>query len=298
MVFTRLCLPLLGVCLLSLSASAVATEPAAAPAPQAALSAPGTVLKMWVTGSIDIDPAGKVLGYRLDDAEQLAPAVVELVARQVPTWQFEPLPASQTQADPRTPMRLYLEAEAIGPDSFAIALRSASFLPKYSEDKTDRLRWKHRQPIEAPDLMYRRGFSGVVYVMLRIGRKGRALDAYAEQVDLQYTAASEKELKTWRSVLTRTVLDHIRKSSFRIPTTGPEADLPEWVARVEYVFSMDTPLRMAGRWDHVIPGPRSLPDWAQQHTLARLPPDATASSSLTTGREQRQLSTPLAPAGE
>ena len=46
---------------------------------------------MLVTGTVDIEPDGRVSGYRLDRVDELPPAVVDLVTKAAGAWRFEPV---------------------------------------------------------------------------------------------------------------------------------------------------------------------------------------------------------------
>src|SRR5690606_26049390 len=46
---------------------------------------------LFVTGTIDVTPAGEVAAYTLKQSEKLPSGIVDMVASMAPQWKFEPV---------------------------------------------------------------------------------------------------------------------------------------------------------------------------------------------------------------
>ena len=99
----------------------------------AALAAgPGAVRKqveasMLVTGTIQIDTAGKVTTYALDQQDKLPAGVIDLIGQAVPHWTFQPVLIDGRAANVRTDMSIRVVARKIDADNYSVGIRSAGF---------------------------------------------------------------------------------------------------------------------------------------------------------------------------
>lgn len=82
---------------------------------------------MVVTGSIEVEPDGSVSGYKLDKPEKLPPGVVDLVAKTVPAWRFEPVVVNSNAVAARAKMSVLVFARQLAPERYEIGIRSANF---------------------------------------------------------------------------------------------------------------------------------------------------------------------------
>lgn len=245
---------------------------------------------MVVTGSINVEPDGSVSGYKLDRPEKLPQGVVDLVAKAVPAWRFEPVLVDGKAVAAKAKMSLRATARKLGPERYEVGIRSANFggeaLPGES------VKSKSMTPPSYPIDMARKGVSGTAYVVLRIGRDGHVEDAVAEQVNLK-TLGSTREMSSWRDAFAKSALAAARKWTFVPPTKGEDVDDDYWQVRVPVDYQMGYE-RVAkyGQWDAYLPGPRMSAPW-QEPELSASAPDAVDGSGVYSLRQSLHLLTPL-----
>jgi len=106
----------------SLSALLLLVIPIAVPA-----ASPDPVLEMSADGEVQIAPDGHVADYRLTDV--LAPAIAELVDRDVRKWMFQPVLVDGVPVVAKTRMTLRLRGEpnGSGAEQFRVRIIDASF---------------------------------------------------------------------------------------------------------------------------------------------------------------------------
>ena len=247
---------------------------------------------MLVLGIIEVDPAGQVLRYTLDHRDKLPPGIVAVVDRSVPLWRFEPVELPEGQRFTRSRMSLRFLARQTDDGAFVVSLASASFRAREEgQPETDRIRPDRSPPITYPAWAARLGVSGTVYVALRVGPDGKPRDAMVRKVNLR-VKGSDGELQLWRQELARETLRHIKRRTFHVPTTGPDAGKSEWTGTlpVDYVMPGQSRSDSIGRWDAYLPGPETPIPWldvARQRDMA--PPDALPPGSFHDLEEHRQL---------
>lgn len=249
-------------------------------------------LSLTVTGTIDIDPAGDVVGYALDDQEKLPKGIVEMAARQAPHWKFEPVPL-QANAYSRSRMTLVFIARKLDGGRYEISTRSASF-ENPSQQARVSLDPKSRRLPEYPFVAMRGAeVSGTVYLVLRYDREGAIVDLDVEQVNLR-VIGSEAQMAQWRTALARASTDAAKHWRLLVPP----GDIPEGErygigrAPVSFMFEGERPARY-GQWEAYIPGPRSVIPWWDSTTMAATPPEALAPGAFHGGTTGRRLLTPL-----
>lgn len=269
----------------------------------AALAAgPGAVRKrvqasMLVTGALEVAADGSVAQYTLDHPEKLPDAVKGLLAKSIPAWRFKPVEMDGKPVAARAPMSLRVVARPLGDNEFSLGVAGAWFgdgAAHQSDASARTVSYKSRHrpgyPVDAVDSRV----SGTVYVLLKIGRDGRVADAEAEQVDLR-VVASDNELAVWRHVLAGAALSALKRDTFNLPSAGPEADKPYWVARIPVTFNLNvpgTPSVSYGQWQAYVPGPAHEPAWAAEHQLAGSP-DAVPEGGVLLAEQTLRLLTPL-----
>ena len=239
---------------------------------------------MLVTGTIEVAPDGSVVTYTVDHPDKLPPVVKDLLARAVPAWRFEPVTRDGKAVGAKAPMGLRVVAKPVGHGGYALAVASSWFGHLNDEGRheaaADDFTYKQRLSVAYPSDAASAGVSGTVYALLKVGRDGKVIDAAAEQVNLRIRA-SERDMATWRKKLADAALRALRRYTFHVPTTGPDAAEPYWLARVPvdvalHGFHAPKVARKAdyGQWQPYVPGPLQEPDWADKRRLAGSP-DAT-----------------------
>lgn len=220
-------------------------------------------VSMVLTGSVEIDPEGRVTGYKIDRAEDVPVGVLGVLARFVPAWRFEPPRFEPQAASTRAHMSVRVVAKRQGEDSFMISIRDARVSrehPNHSQEAADQRTSELRMgPPRYPRAAAMAGVSGTVYLIVRAGRDGHVLDAFAEQVDLR-VVGSEYALARWRKLMADAALDAARSWVFR-PRAGDDAVADSWAVRVPVDFSLGRGDRY-GKWQAYVPGPWQPPPWA------------------------------------
>jgi len=227
---------------------------------------------MLVTGTIDIDASGNVTSYRIEQADALPKAMLDVVDGRVRGWRFEPVVVDGKARPARAPMQLRLVTKQEG-DRYLLRIAGASF-STYDKNDTEspRLRGGKLSPPKYPELAYFNNVSGTVYLVARVGRDGSVEEAIAEQVNLR-AVGTEKEMAQFRYLLgeeTRRVA--LRHWKFNFPTTGPDADAPFVSVRVPVDFVFHGQQQEApGKWIAYVPGPRQEVPWRNWDAAVQAP---------------------------
>lgn len=233
---------------------------------------------MLLTGKIQVDAEGRVTAHSLDDADKVPAGVVALIGKAVPSWTFEPVRLDDKPVRVATDMRIRVVAHKLDTGDYEVAIRSATF-GEGAGDPKQRLQAVDMEPPNYPMAAARADVTGTVYLLLRVGRDGKVIDAIAEQTNLKFVA-DENTMARWRRVLEDTSISRARKWTFAPPTQGKDAGEESWVARVPVVFSLYDGMVKAtlayGRWESYVPGPRRRNPWADDEEGIGFSPDTLA----------------------
>lgn len=257
---------------------------------------PGAVRKqiesaLYVTGTIDISPAGDVVAHALDQQDKLPKGIVDMAARILPQWKFEPV-ALQGMKVSRSKMNLLFIGKKLDNGDFSIDLRSATFSGG-NPDELVSLDAKKRRLPKYPDQLLGAGISGTVFVMVKIGRDGKVIAAEASHVNLR-VIGSESEMDLWRSALARNSIAAIKRWTFIAPKTGPEAEKAYWVGTLPVDYLIGGQKSSAyGTWQTYVAGPKALIPWQDDTFKPGVNPDALTPNTFHPAGAGRQLLTPL-----
>ena len=248
---------------------------------------------LMVTGTIDIDAAGKVVAWTIDQPEKLPAGVVKMANDNVPTWSFEPVVLPEGVAHTHSRMAMLFVARKVQGDQYEISLRhtaTSSTNPSRMRVKRGSLRLEY--PPEAGSY----GVSGTVFAVVRIDRSGKVVDALIEQVNLG-VADSEPRMAYWRDLLGKAVLRACKSLRVEVPDGTFKDGEQTVVARLPVAFHMGGSRdREYGRWVAYVPGPRATIPWPDAEGLTKRPPDALPADVLhgrdPTNRERRDAPTP------
>ena len=209
---------------------------------------------MLLQGTIDIDREGKVVDYDLKQAQALPDAMRAILDRRVRSWRFEPVLVEGKPVNARSPMRVRLVTQRAG-ENFLLRIGGASFTTEESLSDGKLI------PPTYPDFAVRAGVGGTVYLLLRVGREGKVVDAIAEQVNLS-AVGTEPEMKRFRHELSRSAISATRRWRFKFPASGEDADEPFMSVRVpvDYVYPGQKQEK-PGEWHAYVPGPRERAPW-------------------------------------
>jgi hypothetical protein len=234
----------------------------------ATASTRGEILKqiessLLVRGTIETNVDGSVNALVIDQPEKFPAGVVDFVQKQVAGWKFEPVLVDGQARRARSPMSLRIVARRMDDDAVSISIRNANFDGEPAKEG-EALSSKRMNPPRYPEVVARSGASGTAYVVIRVGKDGRVIDALVEQVNLR-TIGTAAQMNTWRSALADASVKRARTWTFIPPARGELADDGVWSARVPVDFKMDSRQSFAyGKWDLYFPGPRQTIPWAEE----------------------------------
>lgn len=258
----------------------------------ASAAGPGAVRKqveasMLVTGRIQVDAAGKVIGYSLDEQHKLPAGVVGILGQEVPTWTFEPVLVAGKPAHVTTEMSVRLVAKKRDADSYSVVIRSAGFGdaadkrsslgPKAAREAgatANKVCSTGLRPPSYPENAAQSGVGANVYLLVKSAPDGKVLDVAAEQVNLK-VVASERGMERWRRVFADVAMSQARKWCVEPPARDDAAAKDGFhIVRVPVVFHLDGMEPAYGRWEAYVPGPRASNPWRQDDEGPGFSPDA------------------------
>ncbi|MCE4361687.1 energy transducer TonB [Xanthomonas hortorum] len=273
----------LGILLAMGSINGVQARPSAAQV-QAQMEA-----SMNVAGELTLTPDGTVTAVKLTDEASLPPVVRDRVKQSIASWRFDPVKDDGSALPAQLPMNLLLVAKPGDNNTYAVSIRSAHFGSE--EQGAASVAAKDMPPPAYPEHAFREGATGVVYLLLKIGRDGKVEDLVAEQVNLT-TLAPESKRPRWRKAFADAAIAKAQRWTFVPPTQGAEADAPYWVMRVPVTFDIETwprnltAAKQAKTWQSYLPGPRQPAPWHEQRgaSASTDSPDALPGSGLFSAR--------------
>ncbi|KER87979.1 hypothetical protein GW16_03860 [Xanthomonas arboricola pv. celebensis] len=256
-----------------------------------------TEASMNVSGTLTLTPEGVVTAVALKDEAQLPVAVRERVKHSIAAWRFDPVKDDGSALPATLPMNLLLVAKPTDDNRYLISIRSAHFGGEAQD--VGSVRSKDMQPPAYPVNAFRGGATGVVYLLLKIGRTGKVEDVVAEQVNLTALVPESKRAR-WRQEFADASMSKARHWEFLPPTEGPDVNAPFWVMRVPVTFEIASSERDLNarqkQWQAYLPGPRQAAPWRNERSDAVSidSPDALSGYGLFSVRgEGVRLATPL-----
>lgn len=248
---------------------------------------------LMVTGTIDIDAAGKVLAFTIDLPEKLPPGIVKMANDNASAWTFEPITLPAGMSHTRSRVSMLFVARQLQGDQYEVTLRHTSFRTEGASAmrlKGGALR------LEYPPEAAARGVPATVYAVVRVDRSGKVLEAAIEQVNLG-AADTEAQMAIWRELFGTAVLRSRNSMRIEVPDGIFDEGEQTVVARLPVVFRMaGSRYYEYGRWNTYVPGPRATIPWPDAESLTRSPPDALPPDLLNArdrmGRTLRESSTP------
>jgi hypothetical protein len=258
---------------------------------------PGAVRKqvesaLYVTGTIDITPAGDVVAHTLDQTEKLPKGIVDMAARLLPQWKFEPV-ALHDKAISRSKMNLLFVGKKLDDGKYSVELRSATFSGGNPDESVAIDPKGQKKPIYPIDLVDA-GISGTVFLIVKIDRDGKVINVDASHVNL-HAIGSASQMNQWRRALARNSIAVARHWTFVPPKSGPAADKPYWLGTLPFDFYIEGQEPPAyGKWRTYVAGPKALIPWENETLIADGNTDALTPNTFHTAGSGRRLLTPLA----
>lgn len=229
---------------------------------------PGGVRKkveasMQVTGQVVIAPSGELQSYTLDRPELLPVEVKSLLAKYLPACEFSVVTASGKPGTVISKMSLQLLARQNSEGGFILSVNASRFADPETPEAIKAL---DMAPPNYPMDAARMGFSGTVYVVLRLNPDGTVAQAHAEQVNMT-VVASDNVLRMGRRLLEKAALVRARDWRFEImPTRLAEAGPVDVRVPIDFKFRPEHPGSQSGygQWQDYIPGPYAAIPWRPQ----------------------------------
>jgi hypothetical protein len=222
------------------------------------------VSSLSVSGTIEVDPQGRVHAYAIKEAAAYDQAVRDMLDRNITRWTFKPVLVDGAPRQARFDMYLRLQAKPLDEKRYEVAISSAAFgSSEAAAPHTEVSSRRMRGPQYPLDEM-RRGIGGTVVLVVRIGRDGTVADAFVEQTNLK-AVGDASAMQRWRAEFEKAALVAARRWTFDPPTVGALAAEPHWDARVPVAYipfgaKVHAPV---GEWESYVPGPRHRAPWAK-----------------------------------
>ena len=218
---------------------------------------------MVLKGTIDVDDAGKVVAYAVDDAEKVDAAALDVLSRHVPAWRFEPVVLNGQAVHARSRMRVRLVATPLDSGDYSVSIKDTDFpplAPAQPQPKEGPVSVEMRAPSYPKTPLYV-GASGMVVVVARIGFSGNVEDAVVEQVNLG-AIGEDRDMELWRKQFGDAAIKAAKASQFT-PYGDPDGSAQPSSVRIPYVFELSgsTIDRPYGQWSAYLPGPRQPVPW-------------------------------------
>ena len=251
---------------------------------------------MLVTGTIDIGTDGKVVAHRVDQPEKLPEFVRDLVAKAVPGFLFEPVTVDGRVVKARAKMGIRVIAKQLDNGNYGLRIGSASFGEEGGVKGETVTVVGQMTPPHYPKAAYLSGVEGSVYLMLKIDRQGKVVEAIDEQVNLLFFD-NELQMQKDRKVLAKAAISAAKKWRYDVPTRGPLVDDEFWSMRVPVDFrlcgSSDECEGMAqpayGVWESYVPGPKNHIPWISEEQNRQNPDAMIAGDARPVGSGPRLL---------
>lgn len=284
--------PLAAVVLSVLLLAASAPAPAGVPSEEL----DKVVSSLPVSGTIEVDPEGRVAGYAIKDAEAYDPAVLDMLARNIIRWNFTPVVIDGVARQARFDMYLRLQAKPLDDKRYAVEIASAAFGKKEAAKPHTRVTSDEMRPPRYPLDEMRRGVGGTVVLALRIGPDGKVADVVAEQTNLK-AVGRQGAMQQWRKHFEQEALAAARTWTFVPPTAGAAAGERAWEVRTPVVFiPFGAKQPGPGEWESYVPGSRREIPWrAKKKDVADNGVDALPGGGLYPMEQPLHLLTKLNP---
>ena len=235
---------------------------------------------LTVTGTVDVDAAGKVVGFTIDQPDRLPAGVLKMANENIPAWMFEPTTLPEGIRASRMRMSMLFVATRTSEGKLQVELRYPTFASLHDRNPIKVIRGPGAlvYPVRAAAAEV----SGIVYTVVRYDRTGTITDVMVERVNLD-VVDTEKGMEKWRGILSRAAIRDVRKMRLEIPPGWfAEGELTQ-LGRIPMAYVMEgTPPRRYGEWYSYIPGPRSPIEWPDAARVADTAPDALAPNAIHT----------------
>lgn len=224
------------------------------------------VSSLSASGTIDVAPDGKVQGYVIDQAQAYDPAVLDLLARDIPRWTFKPFAVEGAPHAARFRMYLRLQAKPLDDKRYEVGIASAAFGTQEKAAAGTAIRSREQKPVPRYPLdEMRQGIGANVVAVLLVDRTGKVKDVAIEQTNLKAVGRTNA-MEKWREHFEHATRIALQDWTFVLPTVGPSAGEDHWGVRVPVVFIAPgaSANPKPGQWESYVPGPRHQVSWRKE----------------------------------
>ena len=246
---------------------------------------------LLVTGTVDVDASGRVLGYAVDEPEKLPQAILSMTARIAPQWRFEAAEGVPTQ---RLAMRLMFVSKKLDDTRYEITLRSGNF-EKSGLGPASHLRVDpdHFVAPRYPALWEQAGVTGQIFVALRIDRDGRPPDFAVTRINMR-AITSQPKLQRLRTAAAKSVLAEAPNWRFLLPVEELATDKQSWTGTLPISYWFEGQEPRYGTWMPYVAGPYTPAPWAEEDAKsADQSQEALPSGAFHSTTDSRRLISPL-----
>lgn len=235
---------------------------------------------MLVRGQVQVDANGQVSGYQLDDVDSLPAGIKQMIAANVPQWQFAPVLENGVAVPASAHMHLRFVARQVDGNNLQVQLTAANF-PRHEPSPQSKLppfrHHLHQGELTRVLLQYKT--NAVIYVAFRVNAQGEVADAVVRQVNLRQRGIPE-QMNTIRAAYARVGLQAVRR--MRLEPVNPE--LLNEDGYLEGILPINLCLPPcnrpeAGQWDAYVAGPRQSLPWREETRAEALAADAIPSDA-------------------
>ena len=220
---------------------------------------PASELEMSAAGKIVVGPDGRVVAHQMDG--QLAPAVADLVGRNVESWRFEPILVDGVAREAETRMRLQIRADAAKDGTYRLSVHGVSF----GEPTADR----RNRPPKYPSGAMAMGVGARVLMIAKLDSKGLVTDVHAYQTSLDRATRSDAQAEQFRTMFERASAAAMRRWKFTPgELVGGEPIVGSVMVPIVFEIARNGRRRNASDWRAYASGPVSPAPWVTEDSLA------------------------------
>jgi len=216
-------------------------------------------LELEAVGEVQIGADGHVLDYTLKN--NLAPAISELVDKNVRKWVFDPVMVDGKPVAAKTSVHLYLKAVPAQQDNYSLQITNVIFgEPKMAA--------KNQAP-KYPPAAVQAHLGAKVILWLKLDDEGNVIDAQPYQTSLDGRASTEVEAERWRTLFEKSSIAAAKNWHYDLNETLNGKSVGTTVfAPTSYSVEERGKPHPAGEWKAYLPGPLHTGPWNTTNQLA------------------------------
>lgn len=239
---------------------------------------------MLVTGSLVVNPDGRLRSYQINNADKIPQVVLDLISKSAADWRFKPVMRDGRAVAAKASMSLRIVAQPVQNGGYKIGIHGAQFGSAPGGYAGLSYPAGHKEPtqIHYPMEAMRARVNAYVYLALRVDREGKVTDTAVTQVNLTAIGPTPV-MDRLRKMFADASTDACKHWIFNV-AKGATPPGGFWTVRVPIDFWLGTPEQPKRSdklaWDVYIPGPVHSIPWLKHDALASSDVDAMPSDGL------------------